>query len=96
MPKVTMTIPSSRAGEIAQTFQQEGLEVSFRGPLENSTGGIEDEAVEIVYDLKKVDDGAAWDATEDAAWRATEAAVRKIRRRLPSVEITVEDDGGVI
>jgi hypothetical protein len=46
VPTVTMRIPVSRAGAIAQVFQEEGLEVSWEAPMEKATGA-EREAVQV-------------------------------------------------
>jgi len=64
----------------AQMFRDEGLEVSWEGPLEKRTGGVP-ELVQLVYYLKA---NAGSGLVGGASYALAQAAVRKIRERLPS------------
>ncbi len=88
MTKVTMDIPAARASQFAQMFEEEGLEVSWEGPMEKRAGGFETEIVHIVYYLTSA---AGSGVVGGAAYAAAQAAVKKIRARFPAVEVTVED-----
>jgi hypothetical protein len=90
MPKVIMEIPPARATQIAQLFRDEGLEVSWDGPMEKRAGGVEEQLVQIVYFVKA---NAAGGVVGGASYALVQAAVRKLRQRFPSVRVTVEDDG---
>jgi hypothetical protein len=90
MAKVTMEIPSIRTGMFAQFFEEEGLDVSWWGPVEKSAGGGSDELVQIVYFLKA---NAAGGVIGGASYGLAQGAVRKLRARFPAIEVELEDDG---
>lgn len=85
---VAMDIPASRASMFAKIFEDEGLEVSWEGPMEKRAGGFEEQIVHIVYYLK---DNAGSGVVGGAAYAAVQAGLKKIRERYPSVTATVED-----
>jgi hypothetical protein len=86
--RVSMEIPSSRAGMVAEMFNADGVDVSWMGPMEKSAG-VERELVQIVFYLK--DNGAAG-VVGGAAYAAAQAGVKKLRERFPQVDATIEDD----
>jgi len=71
-------------------FQDEGLEVSWTGPMEKRAGGFEDQIIQVVYFLK---DNAGAGIVGGASYAAVQAAVKKIRQKFPAAKVgEIEED----
>jgi len=92
MPTVTMQIPPSRAGLMAQIFQEEGFQdVSWEAPMEKRAGGPEAELIQVIYSLGGY---AVAGVIGGAAYAAAQAAVRRIRERFPDLQAEVSEEDG--
>jgi hypothetical protein len=108
MTEVTIEMPSGRAGMIAQFFEDEGLDVSWkesptRTPARPPSRGREKrgweaaglvrDVVQVAYFLKA---NAASGVVGGASYALVQAAVKKIRERFPKLKVEVEDDDSTV
>jgi hypothetical protein len=91
---IAVEVQKGSVPDVTGLFLEEGLEVTYDGPMEKRAGGFEHEIVQIVFYLK---DNAGAGIVGGAGYAAVQAAVKKIREYFPEatigeIEETEEDD----